>query len=188
MAGSWGYRTVGFNFVAVPADGKKKEDKMPLPNLPTDNLYKFLALAGLTLGLFSFVFPKIQEHDVNRVLWETKIDIDVAGEQLSYIEQQISILDVKREEVYRKNANLKPIKDDEMRILDLQHNLRIQQAQARNKTKLLVDLTRELEDIRFFSKMGIVFGLVLACCGFSLWYVKLQRHQDDFWRNRKKEP
>ncbi len=124
---------------------------MPLPNLPTDNLYKFLALAGLTLGLFSFVFPNIQEHDVSRVLWETKIDIDVAGEQLR-----------------------KPIKDDEMRILDLQHNLRIQQAQAKNKTMLLGELTNELAEVRFFSKIGIVLGLVLSCCGFSLWYVKLQ--------------
>ncbi len=138
---------------------------MPLPNLPTDNLYKFLALAGLTLGLFSFVFPNIQEHDVSRVLWETKIDIDVAGEQLR-----------------------KPIKDDEMRILDLQHNLRIQQAQAKNKTMLLGELTNELAEVRFVSKIGIVLGLVLSCCGFSLWYVKLQRHQDDFWRNRKREP
>src|SRR5258708_12692270 len=85
-----GVPTVGLNLVAVPAAGKEKEDKMPLPNLPTDNLYKFLALAGLTLGLFSFVFPKIQEHDLNRVLRETKIDIDFPATQLTSIEHQIS--------------------------------------------------------------------------------------------------
>jgi hypothetical protein len=161
---------------------------MTLPNLPTDNLYKFLALGGLTLILFSFVFPKMQEHGLNRVLWETKIDIDVAEEQLRYIDEQSSILEAKRQEAYRKNANLKPLKDDEMRILDLQHNLRIQQAQARNKTKLLSDLSQELVGIRLFAKIGIALGLALTCFGFFLWYVKLQRHQDEFWKNRKREP
>jgi hypothetical protein len=167
---------------------EETEAKMPLPNLPTDNLYKFLALAGLTLSLFSFVFPRIQEHNAKRVLWETKIDIDLAGEQLRYVEQQISILDVKREEAYRKNTSLRPVKDDEMRILELQHNLRVQQAQVGVKTKLLGALSDELAEARFFSKIGVLLGLLLACCGFSLWYVKLQRHQDDFWRNRKREP
>jgi hypothetical protein len=161
---------------------------MPLPSIPTDNLYKFLALAGLSLAIFSFVFPKTQQHDLARVLWETKIDIDVAAEQLRYINEQISIMEVKREEAYRKNSDLESVKNDEMRILDLQHNLRIQQAQAANKTKLLGDLTRELAQVRLFSKIGIALGLVLTGCGFFLWYVKLQRYQDDFWKNRKREP
>jgi hypothetical protein len=164
------------------------ETKMPLPNLPTDNLYKFVALAGLTLALFSFVFPKVQEHNLSRVLWETKIDIDVAGEQLRYIDEQTSTLEIKRQEAHRKNTSLKPVKDDELRILDLQHSLRIQQAQAKNKTKLLGDLTRELEEVRLFSKIGIALGLVLTGFGFFLWYVKLQRYQDEFWKNRKREP
>jgi hypothetical protein len=30
---------------------------MNLPSLPTDNLYKFLALSGLFIVLFSFIFP-----------------------------------------------------------------------------------------------------------------------------------
>jgi hypothetical protein len=147
-----------------------------------------LALAGLTLAIFSFVFPKIQEHDLDRVLWETKVDIDVAEEQLRYVEQQISILEVKREQAYRKNTSLEPIKNDEMRTLDLQHNLRIQQAQTRNKTKLLGDLVKQHGEVRFFSKIGTALGLVLAGFGFLFWYIKLQRYQDDFWKTRKREP
>jgi hypothetical protein len=43
---------------------------MNLPSLPTDNLYKFLALSGLAIVLFSLVFPIIRISEIRMQIIE----------------------------------------------------------------------------------------------------------------------
>src|SRR5438876_11374608 len=51
---------------------------MDVPTLPTDNLYKFVALAGLVIAGYSGTFPLIQLADLER----QRIRLDVEGKIL----------------------------------------------------------------------------------------------------------
>ena len=39
---------------------------MNIPNLPTDSLYKFIALSGLFILIFSVVYPLYQENELRQ--------------------------------------------------------------------------------------------------------------------------
>jgi hypothetical protein len=56
---------------------------MDLPSLPTDNLYKFLALSGLFIVVFGFIFPmtriselKLKACEVNTQIEVLRIEVD----------------------------------------------------------------------------------------------------------------
>jgi len=50
---------------------------LPVPTLPTDNLYKFMALSGLAIVIFSFVFPMIRMSEIKLKLVEVETQTEL---------------------------------------------------------------------------------------------------------------
>jgi hypothetical protein len=50
---------------------------LPVPTLPTDNLYKFMALSGLAIIIFSLVFPMIRISEIKLKMVEVETQLAV---------------------------------------------------------------------------------------------------------------
>ena len=73
---------------------------MNLPSLPTDNLYKFLALSGLVIVLFSFIFPMKRIGELKLKSLEIKTQAEVLRIEVDYLKQDTS--------TWAEKANLNP--------------------------------------------------------------------------------
>lgn len=132
-------------------------------SLPTDNLYKFIALAGLVLIIFSAYIDYTKGMEMSLAVEELKGQLEIDKAESQYIEPQIS-------EAAKQNdapAYRKLIRE-------------------REKQKAVVDA--KLATVKFQSKVyfwlrrvlvtAYIVGAGVSFFGFLLWYIKVQRHLD----------
>ncbi len=62
---------------------------MNIPNLPTDNLYKFLALFGLVLFLFCNIYPTTKLNKVEEEVIKIKTEIGEIDLEIDFLEEEI---------------------------------------------------------------------------------------------------
>jgi hypothetical protein len=152
---------------------------MTLPQFPTDNMYKFMAIFGLTIALGSYVV--VDWRVSNKAL--EKISLD--REKLKYETERSYDSDVMKaygdqiDEIDKeKNPDLKQISE-----LTEIYDKTAQQYFQNEKNKVLDSEYKNVDDdIKLLNnalKYGIIVGSVLTVIGFILWYFKLQRYQDN---------
>jgi len=173
---------------------------MNLPPIPTDNLYKFCAVAGLILLLFGVTFP-VQK------LFETQNDLDRVTTKSNVLRQQVAYL---HEDTKRLDASVKTLLKDTTaaaahpRAADL---LALQARTSTANTELgaLRENGRELaitsiklngqdehllhliERMWLYSVGAVIFmfgGLALARFGFARWYYRVQKPADELLAHR----
>jgi len=132
---------------------------LPIPNVPTDNLYKFMAISGLLLSLFCIAFflttaQKHEEHlyaaaiqniHVDDVLEDLKTDLSSGHRTEDQLEEAFNN--------YQKQYKL-----------HTETTARVLQDSPLQKLKIL--------------NTGIYFGMLISIFGFFLWYMNVQRHHD----------
>jgi len=135
-----------------------------IPSPPTDNLYKFLALAGILIVVGGYVFVYLQADRSQELLRELK-----QGAALIHAETEI--------------ARLRSLLNDpnERRGKHLEEGY---EAAARERARL----TKVEEELKFLLAWknrsmillaaAHVVGSVLSAVGFALWYQRVQRYQD----------
>ena len=131
----------------------------PLPNLPTDSLYKFIALSGIALFITGLI------------LNFKSADVYFENSQFVKVETELS-------EEQKKLINSQPLfKLDDPRLL----NLPIEYI---SKSKKNGHYLTKAEKFESYSKAMMFCGSLLTIIGFVLWYLLLQRHID---KQMKKE-
>ena len=143
---------------------------MALPTPPTDNLYKFMAITGLALMVLSFVPLEIAVRDLHLRA------IELGGQN------KILTIELQRLNEQSEAAPHAPGKSgDERRehLRDLWTQARIKQAQIATTKEQLEATLEKYRDYVFFSSVGVGIGGFLSVLGFSLWYKRLQRYQDE---------
>jgi len=124
------------------------------PQLPTDNIYKFMSLAGLTLIILTaffyllFVFEMVTkvaqlEHLSNKLVAEADIDHSESKKRRLTTEE------------YLRRAD------------KIQQEISLLKGKNEGYSRLLENLTY----------LGLL-GLVLSSWGFQLWYYRVQIYQD----------
>ena len=141
---------------------------MNYPSLPTDNLYKFIALAGLALILFSATYPigRVIEFELGVV--ETK--------------SQQEKLDIEKSEIDRLLVNLEKAKDPQPQELAALRERHTQREIKTIELKKSIEIAQiQLDWAKYYlgaARFGLVIGLFLAFVGFRLWYLRVQRPND----------
>jgi hypothetical protein len=140
---------------------------MTLP-LPIDNLYKFTALAGIAICIFSFLTPMDRWSEFAKLLAETEAD-------LVFLKAEISNFNEDTQHKL-KYPDSQVVRADE--LIDRS----FKQRESLNKIKRQISYAESLRDWQmkqmrvFWSLFSL--GLVMSLIGFWFWYVKLQRPQD----------
>lgn len=141
---------------------------MIIPNLPTDNLYKFIALSGMSLILISIylylsTFENIK-NELSSIGYEMALlTLDIENKEYDLKENaENTITPEAHKELLNENR--------EMRRKNGQHAIQVQ----RNCNRL-----QELQSLKGNVKLLLLFGLVMSLTGFQQWYVKIQKPMDE---------
>jgi hypothetical protein len=136
-------------------------ETMKIPAIPTDNLYKFMALFGIVL-LISGYLPYFQAHKLT--IDETRLDgeILILKEEIKWASSDID--------------NLK--KGKQSKYIEMQRKRLMSAVQLDTKTQERDNINRilKLDKAVFFIDLWVSVALIIL--GFWLWYEKLQKPRD----------
>ena len=139
-----------------------------MPNLPTDNLYKFTAIVGVVVLLVSVYFPIIKSRELKLAMIE--------------IENQTKILRIETEYLEYITKNIKSAKEDRKiekeDIVSKSFIIKSKLQEILSKTKQLDILEEDYYIIIKLQKICMLIGLILSISGFILWYFKIQKYLD----------
>jgi hypothetical protein len=138
-----------------------------LAQLPTDNLYKFIALAGVALVFFGIYLFVSHLSKVETKLEDLQHAMARAGAEIAYLEREIAgrqLADISAEERVEFGE----------RVL----NARLLHEENVVNTAIVARLNTRLRLLLSVGKIVVVLGLVLTVIGFALWYVNTQGPQD----------
>lgn len=165
---------------------------MSLRNLPTDNLYKFLAIAGLIIAFGTPTLIQKRVDQLEKFLAEQNVALLV-------IQKEISILDGKKESeasgqniqlyAYKPDPTMRlPMGNTEARALFTPpewHSIyTTAKIQLEEDTKITASKKQRGEYVSLFVFM---LGLGFSTFGFYKWYDKIQRHMDTIWELKAKQ-
>jgi len=177
-----------------------------VPPIPTDNLYKFIAISGLVIiGLTTFYPLKmVNESTLKTVQYATdmhKYSIErgrIATEykKLANISEQLNkkaethLAELKRE--YKKKMAGLPYtippaeklelddeyKENEKMLKQTSFELDLKNADLEGKKSELDIIKSNLFFLRVLMYVGFAIGALLTMYGFTLWYLKVQQPLD----------
>ncbi|EGR5459610.1 hypothetical protein ACKVFH_001782 [Vibrio cholerae] len=125
-----------------------------VPSLPTDSLYKFLALSGVFILAFSlYSYARFYTLTKSKA-FQLEADIEERDAEISFLERQES-----------------PEQSD---IL----NVRIKHNRGKVLLKEFNWYRKQLTVIGLLTSILAALGGYMAFKGFNLWYWKIQVHQD----------
>lgn len=141
---------------------------MEVPNLPTDNLYKFMAIAGVVLVVFGLSFPLRIAGKLQLQLIEARTEVDLSRVRADRLSERVERWKAMPEQTPEQAEKFR----DDLQLL-------------REKS---------VQDVGLVSKVGAIFsqliflivagsastlyGYILARRGFKLWYERVQRPND----------
>lgn len=127
---------------------------LDIPSLPTDSLYKFLALSGVLMAFGSIFFYSKLRLAIRKKIYDVELEQAENEALISYFERQESHSPERLLEL-RKNTNKARVSVEEIR-----------------------SLWKDLKNLRVVFYLIIAIGLAMAATGFVLWYSKVQVYQD----------
>lgn len=141
---------------------------METSSLPTDNLYKFIALAGLALLLLLTVYP-------TKKIYELQLQIVREGTELS-------ILDINEKnwttDFERLKSQKNPPRAEVLRLRDRSREMEINAVKLRGKNDEIKAVLGELKKYQWAMYLGSFVGLTMMVFGFGLWYSRVQKYLD----------
>jgi hypothetical protein len=147
---------------------------MNLTSLPTDNLYKFLALAGLAIIFFSLSVPVSQLLRIRSRLFEFDIQSAKLKAEIEVVTGLITALE--------KKPN--PTQADVDLLREKNNELLIRSVVSKAEIEVVRRQTNDVLRLRAAIAAGVLIGLTAATVGFSLWYTRLQAYQDALARKQ----
>lgn len=159
---------------------------------PTDSLYKFCAISGIVVILFSIYYPHTLIIDlsckVNDVTQEIEVNMVNSAYLKSKIIQMKEILSNAKSQQrgdYVSDPNKlelaysdSEIKDLLMKIEEMNRDIGIASATLEHNHEETGELLSEIKKIKWLSLTAGVLGCLLASYGFRRWYYRIQIYQD----------
>ena len=152
---------------------------------PTDNLYKFIAIAGIVMfaGPWFIVLPEYRALQTRR--YELDRQVAVLEEEVDYAKERIPRLEARIEQLLATDPRTPDV--DELIALNRKEleDLRTgvlafytKPVELRVTNEHLRALAGDTLILMWYGRMATTIGAVLMVTGFSLWYRRLQRYQD----------
>ena len=158
--------------------------------IPTDNLYKFIALAGLSLSVFSATYPYKLINELSMKTIEVRGSIKYEEVQADILKGESSELETKITEaeknIFYTKKNLNQIKE----LLKL-HKIKVNDSRLLNVKsesglEVLKELLKQIKLIVYFSSIGLIIGQFGMFYGFIFWYIKVQKPADKALKEQSK--
>lgn len=162
-----------------------------IKDLPTDNLYKFMAIFGMLLIILPFlVFPTIQNYKYRIIDLTTKAALkDNELKELEKIVKQVEdkTSQLNKEEHIKNYENefdvnkSREVNEVEKTVKDIFKKIEIGEIESINLNN---ELKKVVADFNYFAiliyiiKVFPIIGFIISIIGFYLWYNKNQKYLD----------
>ncbi len=142
---------------------------MDIPSLPSDNLYKFVAFAGLLITLVSLTYPLNKAEEFKLAVIDAQAEKAKIEIELAAIEQLVGELEKAKQPTPQEVSGLRE---------------RILQSQTKKiELDRLVKITQTKLDLssKYFTAaiIGFIAGPWISFWGFRRWYVRVQKPLDE---------
>jgi predicted RNase H-like nuclease (RuvC/YqgF family) len=149
---------------------------MNLPTFPTDYLYKFLAISGLFIFIFSIVFPMTRISELNQKALELdtkakilEIETEELTKEIARLDKDINIIE-KRVKLGNINYKDKPELDkeiSELRKKNIEQRqkitlLRIKGVDLEGRNKMIKELHEDFNFMWGLLKIGCLLGVFFS--------------------------
>lgn len=149
---------------------------MELPSIPSDNLYKFAALAGLALIAFSLTYLSSKSYELQIAEIETNAQIERIKIDLQHLKKNMDDLkkDISEMTENRMQATEKKLSTTYTQLIEYGHK-EVDVIALQNKTELQKIWFKKYLDAGFYVFM---LGSFATVYGFGFWYIRVQKPQD----------
>jgi len=165
---------------------------MPIPSPPTDSLYKFAALSGILLVVGALYFPrqlawelqsKVEELELQRAT--AIIDQRVLKRRADRVEKIVDTSIATQNGEFKPDAKRLWLTYSDVELKEMLRNLDLAGRDIAVGAATIESLSKEslryqvrADEVEIASNIGLALGVLLSASGFSLWYLRIQRHQD----------
>lgn len=187
---------------------------MKSPTVPTDSLYKLMAVGGLLLAVACFSAPRFFYYRVNSeaaMLRNEWSEFNVAYQELNKVADRPLMFgfDEKRDYIIAKLDMQNPNSADRRKWFETADEIDVWLAEgrvtqpspipekaakaqqllwkARLRASRIMDLVDQRRDAEAARTYGTFPAIVMSVVGFILWFVRIQRHEDAALVNRATE-
>ena len=146
---------------------------MNIPQLPTDNFYKFISFSGFIVIFFAlslFYF----DHQLHIDSLSLRVEIEKVRYEVSLNESDIARLN----QLKKHNPNHSSIVDLDQKVRDANRKNRYLVEDLKGKQNLVEYYKKQVNFLEPFSYFGLIFGFLVSGIGLALWYRRNQRYQD----------
>lgn len=162
---------------------------VPLPPLPTDNLYKFMGLAGLAIMIGSVVLPWRQLDHTSALITQLEVDTAAAGATAA---ADVKLMELHVERMKALNATPRDspgligewteVRKESEAMMARGAQIVARHAELQGKTRAAREAATHSRWFMRLGRYGFGLGAVLLVVGFGLWYSRVQRYQDKLLR------
>ncbi len=144
-------------------------------SLPTDNLYKFIAISGISLLIFCGHLNWNTQQTLLQKLEDIETEVDVLSFQQTTLDNDLK----KDKDTTNKQRSNSPIAISQKKQLsNIQNELQIKGILLKGKAKSLRRITNDSKNLFVFTTTIGTIGILMAFFGFFMWYYKVQVHHD----------
>ena len=162
------------------------------PNIPTDNLYKFIALSGLLIVLAALYYYATQVTELQDRVNDSTLLMDELSVKLEHWKSKVDLAKRITEASISMRQGKKVIGDNKLLLTytneetkqlmeDIdEYELEVSLLKARYEFSARVsdNLIDHIAFVKWTSLSCILFGVWLMFHGFAMWYFKVQKLQD----------
>ena len=158
-----------------------------IPKLPTDNLYKFVAISGLVLLLSAGYLREAQRMQLHKDVALSNSEVSNLNSMSKQLDEDIKQLSPSAKGPFIANGVLYQTVNEARASL---HSKQLVLREIRSAQKTRQDVLKasegNLKSIWYWTQSAQYVGGILMIIGFSLWYVKVQRYQDEILRKESR--
>jgi hypothetical protein len=171
-----------------------------IPNLPTDNLYKFVALSGLVLTGAACYFTYSMSGQLNDKHYQYVSAFVATQEKMKLANSNVEMLNSAiKNTIDAQNGKAVPdgqlaieIPPKEFKELEIEarrvgSELAIENAMHDIEDQRIQELESELKFVKWAGLFATIVGVAMSSIGFFVWYRKVQKPMDEMIQLQLKE-
>ena len=173
---------------------------MEIPNLPTDNLYKFIALTGAIIVVLSYYIPTTNGYETIDKMFKVyedlgvivikqkhhKFELDQTEKEIDFINNELK--EIRKIKGFTKTTRYNEIQENvkklQNKIIKNTHILEIEVEKGVQKNNTIENLKERARHIIYLSMFTGFIGTIMACYGFVLWYFRVQKPLDSILQKK----
>jgi hypothetical protein len=160
-----------------------EDREMNLPTIPTDNFYKFMAISGVAIVIFSFAFPMTLIKDLRpkqiKIMTKQKVmklELDELLKEQDILSKDIAVAETNLENL--TSENVVKLRERQVDLHQNVINIKIKTINIEGQIDMIGALTEELHFAKILMICGVIIGLIFSFCGFVAWYFIVQIPSD----------